>query len=550
MLIRFTSERGYEAMACNPEALFLFNLPEMPIPENPLRWEQLPVELATYLNQVFPNVTGEPEELLPNLNHPSKEKTQLFAKLFYEMVPATETSSEQHWYLFFFESTTQLIDSAENKVNQHKLETVGELASGVAHDFNNLIMGIQSNIEAMLVNPHLNAEDRNIMANIIRACSTGSSLTRALLGYAKRQPLTMTQFNLGDLVRDVTRIASLPSGRHYTLKLSKELQDESEKIPVVGCFSSLSHCLLNLIKNGSEAMPEGGTIQVLWEGSPNMAKLTVRDQGGGIPQQDLQHIFEPFYSTKKKGTGLGLAMVKGIMEQHSGTVQIRSTVNAGTSVSLIWPRTGPAKPEGSVPLKVAKDQRPSTRRIISQTQRIFLESKQISAYSHFKILVIDDDDLVREGLVALLNHLGHETISHRNPVQALEELIASTHPPDLVIIDYNMPELNGTDFITKYMETTATAPQHATVRLLLMSGLPPSHFQAFMEQSRNREVGILEKPFSLETLRQKLGDVHSQRKLTKHLMMPNLSKVHPLGRPNSGKFPEPNHTKSSPESHP
>src|SRR6202000_3164247 len=137
---------------------------------------------------------------------------------------------------------------------------------------------------------------------------------------------------------------------------------------------SLSHCLLNLIKNAREAMPDGGTIQIMWEGSDSRAAVTVRDHGPGIPEADMAHIFEPFYSTKKQGTGLGLAMVRGILTQHGGTVEIRSTVGMGTSVSLTWPRGDalavPAKPKEA---GETGDGRRSTHRIFKQTQRIILQ---------------------------------------------------------------------------------------------------------------------------------------------------------------------------------
>ena len=274
---------------------------------------------------------------MPGFKDPAKPERSYFAKVFYEGVPATDAKEEEHWYFFCFQDSVNWLDSSQGAVDQKKLETIGELASGVAHDFNNLIMGIQSNAEAMLTQPSLAPQARDSLVNIIRACSTGASLTRSLLGYAKRQPLTMTPFNLVDLIHDVARIAGVATGNHR-IALGKDFQDKSEPIMVVGSYSSLSHCLLNLIKNAREAMPDGGTIHVLWEGNDDTATVTVRDHGMGISEQDLAHIFEPFYSTKKQGTGLGLAMVRGILNQHAGTVEIRSTVGMGTSVSLVWPR--------------------------------------------------------------------------------------------------------------------------------------------------------------------------------------------------------------------
>ena len=345
VLVQFSAGRGYELRDWNREAAELFGLDLTGPHGTPLSWPQLPLSLAEYLAQALQVVSGAPVEAMPELKQ--QERT-FFAKVFYQGVPGAEGQDDEHWYLFCFQDSVSLLDNSQGEVNRKKLETIGELASGVAHDFNNLIMGIQSNAEAMLAQPSLAPQARDSIVNIIRACANGASLTRSLLGYAKKQPLTLTPFNLIDLIHDVARIAGMASGG-YRIALGKDFLEKSDPILVVGSYSSLSHCLLNLIKNAREAMPDGGTIHVLWEGSDTTATVTVRDHGAGISEQDLAHIFEPFYSTKKQGTGLGLAMVRGIISQHTGTVEIRSTVGMGTSVSLVWPRGRHRRPTGPAP---------------------------------------------------------------------------------------------------------------------------------------------------------------------------------------------------------
>ena len=457
-------------------------------------------------------VSGAPEEAMPGFKDPAHPEKTYFAKVFYEGIPGTEETEEDYWYLFCFQDSVHWLDDTQGAVDQKKLETIGELASGVAHDFNNLIMGIQSNAEAMLAQPSLAPQARDSLVNIIRACSTGTSLTRSLLGYAKRQPLTMAPFNLVDLINDVARIAGVASGK-YRIALGKDFQDPKASIPLVGSYSSLSHCLLNLIKNAREAMPDGGTVHVLWEGTETRATVTVRDHGSGIPEEDMAHIFEPFFSTKKQGTGLGLAMVRGILVQHGGTVEIRSTVNMGTSVSLVWPRGEYGTLEAPSKAKEALDARRSTHRIFRQSQRIILQSKRQPAEDHYLVYVIDDDDLVRDGLCSLLEHLGHRTKSYRYPEIALQELIAASPPPELVIVDYNMPGMNGAQFIGGYSTAVAKDTRFDKTSILLMSGLPPSHFQDFMSEFSRLKLGILEKPFSLETLRRKLASIQGSRRL-------------------------------------
>ena len=511
LLVHFTAARGYEVTCWNRPAVELFKLAMPEAGQAPLVWSDLPAPLAEYLSQALQVVSGAPEEAMPAYKTPTKPDQSYFAKVFYDGVLPSEGVEEEHWYLFCFQDSVNWLENSQGVVNQKKLETIGELASGVAHDFNNLIMGIQSNAEAMLAQTTLSPQTRDSLVNIIRACSTGASLTRSLLGYAKKQPLTMTPFNLIDLIHDVARIAGVASGNHR-IALSREFQDKSNPIMVLGSYSSLSHCLLNLIKNAREATPEGGTIHVIWEGNDTTSTVTVRDHGAGISEQDMAHIFEPFFSTKKQGTGLGLAMVRGILNQHAGTVEIRSTVGMGTSVSLVWPRGDVASV--SVKPKEAADLRRSTRRIFRQSQRIIMQSQRMPAEAHFLIYVIDDDDLVRDGLCSLLEHLGHRTVSHRHPEVALKELIACEKPPEVVIVDYNMPGMNGAQFIGGYSTAVARDPRFAHTSIMLMSGLPPSHFQDFMSEFEQLKVGILEKPFSMETLRKRLANIQGHRKHT------------------------------------
>jgi len=150
--------------------------------------------------------------------------------------------------------------------------------------------------------------------------------------------------------------------------------------------------------------------------------------------------------------------------------------------------------------------------------------------------VIDDDDLVRDGLCSLLTHLGHRTQSYRNPEVALKELIASQTPPEVVIVDYNMPGMNGAQFIGGYSSAAGKDPRFAHTSVLLMSGLPPSHFQDFMSEFTHLKLGILEKPFSLETLRKKLANIQGNRKMSGGVGGPLKVNGDPMPRPNVQKL--------------
>jgi len=510
LLVCYSEARGYELIAWNRVAAELFGIPATGEESAPLAWDKLPLPLGEYLSQALAGASGAAEEVMPEFHHPDKPDRHYLVKVYYQSNPATPDQKEEHGYLFCFQDSASRVDSFQNTINHKKLETIGELASGVVHDFNNLIMGIHSNAEVTLAQPGTTSQVRDSLINIIRACSTGALLTRSLLGYAKQQPPTITSFNLIDLVHDVARIAGVASGKH-PIALAKDLQEKSTPLTVSGSYSNLSHCLLNLIKNAREAMPDGGIIHVLWEGTENMATVTVRDHGAGISEQNLARIFEPFFSTKQQGTGLGLAMVRGILQQHSGTVEIRSKIGEGTAVSLVWPRNGaiPARPKSKD--KEGTDVRRSTQRILKQSQRILTQSKRLPAEAHYLIYVIDDDDLVRDGLCSLLEHLGHRTQSFGDPKMALKALLSTETLPEVILVDYNMPEMNGAQFIGRYTTAVADDARHAETKIVLMSGLPPSYFQDFMSEFSQLKFGVLEKPFTLETLRKKILEIQARR---------------------------------------
>ena len=506
LLVRFCHKNGYEVVEWNRAAANLFSL-EPPQPEeNPLPWDQLPAFLAQYLSQALQLASGAPEEAMPDVPPATDAAAHYLAKVYYQGIAKSDHCEEEHWYFFCFQDAVNWLEHSQGVVNRGKLETIGELASGVAHDFNNLIMGIQSNAEAMLAQPNMTPQAREGLVNIIRGCSTGASLTRSLLGYAKRQPLVLSPFNLVDLVHDVSRIAGVASSK-YRIVVGKDLAERSKPIMVVGSYSSLSHCVLNLIKNAREAMPEGGTINVLWEGDHETAAITVADTGAGISEEDMARLFQPFFSTKKQGTGLGLAMVRGILQQHNGTVEVRSTVGVGTAVSLVWPRGEIAR---NAP-PITADDRLSTQRIVRNSTKIFTDSKQQSPENHFLIYVIDDDDLVREGLCSLLEHLGHRTESFGDPEIALRSILAAPIQPELVIVDYNMPGMNGIQFIGRYSDALEGRTTVPATRILLMSGMPPSDFDDFIARFKGLKVGLMEKPFSLETLRKNLANIQADR---------------------------------------
>ncbi|OYV40536.1 MAG: hypothetical protein B7Z80_04310 [Rhodospirillales bacterium 20-64-7] len=302
----------------------------------------------------------------------------------------------------------------------HKMEAIGRLTGGVAHDFNNLLAAVVGNLELALTR----LDATNPLTTRIRAALSsaqrGARLTQYLLSFARRQTLRpevvdMNQY-LGSLL-DVLKPLLRPD-------ITVEATLTPDTWPVRVDPSQLEAAILNLAINARDAMPPGGCLRIetlnvtLIDGKGpdglhgDFVALTVRDNGTGIPPEHLDKVFEPFFTTKEvgKGSGLGLSMVHGFARQSAGSVAIESTVGVGTTVTLYLPRTHgqPTVPErGSATL----------------------------SEGHGTILLVDDDDDVRQVMAVMLRQLGYAVLEAAAAAEALKLLAARRHAVDLLITD-------------------------------------------------------------------------------------------------------------------
>jgi two-component system, cell cycle sensor histidine kinase and response regulator CckA len=240
---------------------------------------------------------------------------------------------------------------AEEQLRQsQKLEAIGKLSGGVAHDFNNILTVIQGNASLLL---DVVAEpDRELVTEIADASERGASLTKQLLLFSRQQPMRLTRVNLSEVAADMLKLLGRLVGARIALRSSLE-----EKLPSIHADESMvQQVILNLVVNARDAMPNDGTIRLSTtarvfseadaarhpDARPGPAVcLTVEDTGSGIAPETLPRIFEPFFTTKEagKGTGLGLATVYGIVRQHRGWIDVRSRVGEGTVFDVCFPAT-------------------------------------------------------------------------------------------------------------------------------------------------------------------------------------------------------------------
>ncbi|NTW87165.1 MAG: PAS domain S-box protein [Holophagaceae bacterium] len=348
-----------------------------------------------------------------------------------------------------------------------KMESLGSLAGGVAHDMNNVLGAIMalSSIQETLA-PQGSSLQRS-METISKACLRGRTLVQGLLGFARQGITEERLLNLNEVVREQTALLE-----HTTLqRVRLEMELDPALAPVLGDPAALGHALMNLCVNAVDAMPEGGTLALRTRNAgPTLVELEIQDSGKGMPPEVLAKAMDPFFTTKPqgKGTGLGLSIVYGTVKSHRGRLDLHSTEGVGTRITIQLPAA--ARELGPGPLVAPPT--PNSRPL--------------------RVLVVDDDDLLQMSLCTLLETLGHapEAVDSGEAALALLETGA---PFDLVILDLNMPGLGGAGTLPLLRLLRTELP------VVLATGRATQ--QAAELAAGTPAVSILAKPFSLEELK-------------------------------------------------
>ncbi len=329
--------------------------------------------------------------------------------------------------------------------HSQRMESLGQLTGGVAHDFNNLLTVVMGNAE-LLHELLTDDPDRQALAQIIMgAAERGADLTHRLLAFARKQPLSPVPVDLNQLVENLAPLLRRLLGGHVELSLERE-----QNLPAALMDSAqLENALLNLCINARDAMPNGGTLTIRTGAGKDpdghsCLVLGVLDTGIGIDAEHLAVIFEPFFSTKEegKGTGLGLAMVYGLVKQSGSQITVDSEPGRGTHFKLYLPLAQEACPGNDAPTTPTS--------VAGGTARI---------------LLVEDDDLVRQFAQSQLTALGYQVTSTVNSDEALTALQADQHF-DLLFTDLIMPGINGRDLA---IEARRLRPG---LKVLFTSGFP------------------------------------------------------------------------------
>jgi PAS domain S-box-containing protein len=363
-------------------------------------------------------------------------------------------------------------------VQAERLEAIGQLAGGVAHDFNNILLvirGYSSVLRGSLEDP----QQVDDVEEIIKAADRAADLTRQLLAFGRRQVLQPRLVSLVEIVRGVESLLR----RSLREDLDFELELDESASPVIADAGQMEQVLLNLVMNARDAISGNGVVRVsiretdLTGGESGISPalvpgryvvLSVEDTGSGIDAAVLPHVFEPFFTTKEDGvgTGLGLSTVYGIVAQSDGGIEVTARLDGGASFAIYLPVASGA--------------------IDSESWGgVALLSLPMGTET---ILLVEDEEPVRELVRRVLEGAGYEVLATGLPSEA-ERLLAGAEHVDLLLSDVVMPEMSGYDLAARVRET------HPAIRLMFMSGY--AHSVSGAEQAVGR---LLKKPFAPEQL--------------------------------------------------
>jgi signal transduction histidine kinase/CheY-like chemotaxis protein len=386
---------------------------------------------------------------------------------------------------------------AEERLRQaHKLESIGLLAGGIAHDFNNLLTVIIGSADFAL----RKCPDCDEIRHVVASSQKAAHLTRQLLAYAGKGQFVSETFRLGDLIlrRREVLSASIPPNVKLSFKLAPE------ELPIKADPSQIEQVLLNLVNNAGEAIPpeRDGRVEITtgtcdvapdvvrahtpaYEARPGQfVCLEVSDNGSGMDEATMGRLFNPFFSTKFAGRGLGLAAVQGIVRSCNGFVEVRSSHGAGSTFRVFLPSAARKPSAAAVPAASPSGGLP--RR----------------GGAPAAVLVVDDEEMVRGLACAALRAGGYEVLEAKDGRDALETLAAAATPPLLVLLDWSMPGMNTGELVPILNR------RYPDLRIVLASGY--SEEDVRKDFPPDSVAGFLQKPYTIDALIQKVEEtLHS-----------------------------------------
>ena len=418
---------------------------------------------------------GEPGNVACEMLALRRDGTHFPAEVY---VSTYERDGEQHRVISVRDLTERKRMEEEREklalqaCRNERIESLGVLAGGVAHDMNNVLGAVMGLASAQLEQASAGTALESDLQTITRACQRGATMVKGLLGFARENLPVQTEVDLNSIVRETVTLLERTTLQRVRLQVDLD----AELLHIQGDAAALAHALMNLCVNAVDAMQNGGTLSLRTRNRDGQwVVLEVADTGCGMPKDVLDKALDPFYTTKPvgQGTGLGLPIVFGTTKAHGGKLELHSEPGQGTQVLLWLPAQKSTQSESRV--AVGAPTCPTARPL--------------------NVLLVDDDELVQHAVHRILRVLGH-TVTTASGGAAAVAVVAAGLRPDLVVLDMNMPDLDGAATLQRLREIIPNVP------VVLATGRADQ--QATNVVTSHSLVTMLPKPFNVGELRQKV----------------------------------------------
>ncbi len=349
-----------------------------------------------------------------------------------------------------------------------KMEAIGTIAAGVAHNFRNTLTEVLVNTQVIQMNYKEKSDIAEITERITQSVKRGAGLVDGLLQFSRKQMAKeFSKLDLVEVIKETHRLVK----KSFEKKIDVQI-DVPDTLSILGDYSGLSQALMNLCTNARDAMSAGGQLRIQARQIGNHAELIVSDTGRGMKRKTIEQCFDPFFTTKPigKGTGLGLSTTYGIVKSHEGLIHIESKPQKGTTITMTFPlaETGAAVEEKPQP------------------------AAEISYGNGEIILVVDDEEEILKAMQNLLKGLGYQSAIASNGKDAIEKFEAMK--PEVVLMDINMPEMDGINCAEKIFDLNPYA------KIAFITGYEVEGLNEFGDRIQDSVKTFLTKPVELADL--------------------------------------------------